>query len=74
MPTKELWTPVAWMISWFVADMRQFYHGWNIRVHVKNDRSKKELGLKYRDVKDTLIDMGYSLIKFGFVEDKTQKE
>jgi hypothetical protein len=48
------------------------YSGWNTRVHVKNDRAKKLLGMKFIPFKDSVVDMGYSLIKHGFVDDRTK--
>jgi len=37
-----------------------------------NQRSIKELGMKYHTIEETIKDMGYSLIKNGLVEDKTK--
>mmetsp|Transcript_42751 Transcript_42751/g.50099 ORF Transcript_42751/g.50099 Transcript_42751/m.50099 type:complete len:283 (-) Transcript_42751:41-889(-) len=72
--TKELWKVAAWALSFAVADMKAFWSGWNIRVHVKNDRAKEKLGMEFISIKDSLIDMCYSLIKHGFVEDRVNKE
>ena len=36
--------------------------------------SVEELGVKYRPLKETLVEMGYSLIKVGSVVDKTKKK
>ena len=40
------------------------------KINFTNERSIKELGLEYRNKETTIIDMGYSLIKNGVVEDK----
>ena len=50
--------------------MNAFWSGWNIRVHVKNDRAKEKLGMKFKTIEESLVDMVYSLIKFGYIEDR----
>jgi nucleoside-diphosphate-sugar epimerase len=46
----------------------------NLMYEVNNELSIKELGLKYRTSQETLVEMGYSLIKAGAISDKiTQK-
>jgi hypothetical protein len=49
--------------------MKLFNHAWNIKCHIKNDRSVEKLGMKYFPFKRTIVDMGISLIEHGFVED-----
>jgi len=39
-------------------------------IRVDNKRSKEELGIEYRPVKETIIDCGESLLKFGVVKEK----
>ena len=36
----------------------------------KNEKSIKELNIEYMDVNKTILDMAWSLIKFGIVQDK----
>jgi nucleoside-diphosphate-sugar epimerase len=55
-------------------DAKMFYAQWDVRCHVKNDKSRKELGQKYIGLEDSMVDMCYSLIKLGIVEDKTAKK
>lgn len=54
-------------------DAKSMYAQWEVRCHVKNDKSIKELGIKYISVEESTIEMCNSLIKFGIVEDKTKK-
>ena len=39
-------------------------------MEVSNERSVKELAMKYRNFQESLIEMGYALIKNGVVEKK----
>lgn len=43
----------------------------DVERKVDNKLSVEELGIKYRNPRETLIDMGYSLIKTGVIQDKT---
>lgn len=45
-----------------------------MKFQLSNRRSIEELGMSYRDVKTTLIDMAYSIIKNGLAEDKINKK
>jgi len=40
-------------------------------MKLNNERSVKDLGMKYHKIEDTIIDMAKSLFKQGIVEDKT---
>ena len=46
----------------------------NNDLRLNNERGIKELGLKYHTLKEMVVDMGYSLIKQGVVEDKTGRK
>jgi nucleoside-diphosphate-sugar epimerase len=63
---------LCWMASLVNRDAKMYYAQWKVRCHVKNDKSIKELGVKYISVEDSTIEMCYSLIKLGLVEDKTK--
>lgn len=69
---KSMSKCMAWFAKCFVKELRSFYPLWDIRCHVKHDRAEKELGIKFMPIRQSLIDMGYSLIKHGYVEDKTK--
>lgn len=70
---KDMCKLTAWSVKWFNKDMRSFYADWDIKCHVKNDKAKSELGIDFISIKDSLIEMGYSLIDHGFVPDKRTK-
>jgi nucleoside-diphosphate-sugar epimerase len=70
---KDMCKCMAWMVKFFMKDMKEIYDAWNVRCHVKNDKAKKELGIDFIDPKQSLIEMCYSLIDFGIVEDKRKK-
>ena len=45
-----------------------------MKFQLSNRKSVEELGMNYRDVKATLIDMAYSIIKNGLSADKIAKQ
>ncbi|XP_065899103.1 uncharacterized protein [Dysidea avara] len=63
---------VAWIISKFNTSMRFIYPGIGKRLTLVNDRMIDELGIKPTPIRQSVIDTGYSLIEFGFVQ-KTDK-
>ena len=70
---KPMWKSTAWLASFFIKDVKTYYSCWNVRCHVKNDAAKDILGINFRTMKESLKDMGISLIKHGFVPDKINK-
>lgn len=54
--------------------MRSFYVDWKVKCHVKNDKAKEELGIDFISAKESIIDMCYSMIEHGLVEDKRKKK
>lgn len=65
---------LAWVFKCMSKDMKYFYAAWRVRCHVKNDKAKKELGMKFITAKQSVIDMCYSLIDHGLVADKRKKK
>lgn len=53
-----------------VAAMIAYSGRMGVDLKISNDRSVKELGMKYHDMKDTIISMAYALIKKGAAENK----
>jgi len=43
------------------------------QIRAKNEKSVKELGIKYRSIEETLCETGYSLIKNGALLNKIEK-
>ena len=66
-----------WLIKlggMFTKDLKTFVPQLNHEKKMDTSLSTKELGLVYRTSKETLVDMGYSLIKIGLVSDKINKK
>lgn len=61
---------VAKIGSWFSHRMRPIVTGWGVTRNVDNSKAKLLLGMDYKNTKDSMIEMGYSLIDQGFLEDK----
>jgi nucleoside-diphosphate-sugar epimerase len=70
---KDMYKFTAWLGSFVDVGVRGVYERWNINCHIKNDKAKKELGINFRPVKESIIDTCYSLINHGLVEDKRPK-
>ena len=70
---KDMCKSTAWMAKFFVKDMRSFYADWNVKCHVKNDKAVKELGIDFKDPKESLIEMCHSMIDHGLVRDRRKK-
>lgn len=45
-----------------------------MRLIASNKRSVEDLGMKYRSVEETVVDMGYSMIEHGVVDDKIKSK
>jgi nucleoside-diphosphate-sugar epimerase len=70
---KSMCKSTAWMAKFFSKDVKSFYADWNIKCHVKNDKAKETLGLKFRNTEDSIIEMCYSMIEHGLVPNKLKK-
>lgn len=63
------------MVSYFDSQVKHVLPMIGNEFQLSNERSKKMLGMEYRlDLKQSLIDMGYSLIEKGIVPDKRAKK
>ena len=71
---KDMCKLTAWSVKWFNKDMRSFYADWDVRCHVKNAKAKAELDITFISARDSVVEMGHSLIDHGFVEDKRKKD
>jgi nucleoside-diphosphate-sugar epimerase len=47
---------------------------WGKYIKADNTKSKTKLGVKYRPIEETIVEMGYSCIENGYVPDKRKKE
>lgn len=50
------------------------YVRWGRDFKLSNERIRKELGMKFRDMKKSLIEMAYAFVKFGVVPDLTHSK
>jgi nucleoside-diphosphate-sugar epimerase len=71
---KDMYTATAWLAGFFDSDVASMYADWGIKVHVKNDKARKELGMEFIPVKDSIIEMCYSMMDHKLVEDKRPKD
>ena len=75
VPDKELSYCLAKLFSCCSKEIRAFLKIWNKKCPINNQKSIKKLGMKkYKDFKTSIIEMGYALIKFGNVPDKTHQK
>ena len=70
--TKELNSVLAKIFSWCgVSAINRFYHFWNVFIDADNTKSieKLEIG-KYKSMKESVIEQGWSFIDLGMIRDK----
>ena len=58
-----------WLASFISADYKYYKDTWGLNCTIKNDKAVRELGCEFTTLKQSLVDMGYSLIENGYVED-----
>lgn len=64
----------VWLTSWFDGSSTILLPFLDKEIFITNDKSKEVLGLEYKhDLKDSLREMGYSIIGHGIVPDKRKK-
>jgi len=61
------------MMSVFDANLRVIVPFIDKKYRIDNSRSLKELGMMYRTLEETVIDMGYNLIELGVVPNKIRR-
>lgn len=72
-PTRTIGTWLLTIGSWFDRSLKDLLPIVGIPLKVDNSLSKQELGMQYIDAKQSLIDMGHSLINNGLVKQKQCK-
>jgi len=74
LPSIPVPKPVLWVVSFWDKDAAAVLSNVGTSFEMDNCKSTNVLGVQFRDVSTTLIDMANSLIDFGFVPDlrKTQ--
>ena len=71
VPSMMLPKAVAWFLKFFNSDVKLIYPAIGRRLTWSNSKMKGELGVQPRPLKETMADMGYSTIEFGFVPKKS---
>lgn len=74
IPKMELGKFALTIGSIFMKRIRFILKEVNIERRMDSSLCVKELGITYRPLKQTLADMGYSMIKLGIVPDKVNKD
>jgi len=65
---------LLWLVAIFDGNVQIAVKRWGKVTEVDNTRSKEVLGISYTDIKQTLCDMGVSLIELGLVPGKPARE
>lgn len=48
---------IVWVKSWFSKEYEDILEKWNKKVHIKNDKAKKHLGVDFLDAQISIIEM-----------------
>lgn len=62
----------AKIASWFIPEAKSVIHNWGKDLRVDNSKAREIMQMEFRDLKKTVIDMGYSLIASGYVPDRVK--
>lgn len=71
VPSRGLPKGLAWVLKFFNAEMKTIYPTLGNHLTWSNAKIKGELGVEPRPVKETIVDMGYSVIEFGVIPKKS---
>eukprot|EP00347_Sterkiella_histriomuscorum_P005232 403357386 len=75
VPTRRLGRCMLRLAACFDPSVRMIIHLVDAQILGRNDISRQELGIKYNiPIQASLIEMGYSLIEKGIVQDKRKKK
>jgi len=58
---------VVWLVSFWDKDAEAVFPTLGAKTTMTNEKIRKELGVEFRDVSESVIAMGHSLIEFGLV-------
>jgi nucleoside-diphosphate-sugar epimerase len=70
---KDMYKTTAWIAGCFSGAVGSIYADWGVKCHVKNDKARKELGIEFIPIKDSVIEMCYSMMDHKLVADKRPK-
>lgn len=71
--TGEMCLATMWTASFFSGEISYYYSTWGYKCTVKSDKAVEEFDLQFKDYKQSLKDMGYSLIDHGVIDDLRSK-
>ena len=69
---KKLSYCVAKMASCWMYELKLYLQQWGKNAQVSNEKARTKLGIKFIKVKDSIKEMGYSLIEKRYISDKTK--
>lgn len=72
--TREVGYCSMKFVSYFDQQIKLLLPYVGKELNIENNRSVKELGIEYRDLKKTIIETGYSFVEKGVVQDKVNKK
>jgi hypothetical protein len=70
---KKLKFCIAKLGAVFIPEVKSVLTSWGMNVSVSNKKIKEHMNFEFRDMKQTISEMGYSLIEKGYVPDKRKK-
>jgi hypothetical protein len=65
---------LASFASLFIKELKTVMSEWGIELIGDNSESREVLGIKYRPLEATVVDMVHSMWQTGTLEDKRKKE
>jgi nucleoside-diphosphate-sugar epimerase len=71
IPHRSLPHAIAWVLKFFSSEMKFMYPALGVKLTCSNAKMKETLGVTPRPVRETIVDMGYSVIEFGLVPKKS---
>ena len=62
------------IVSTFDKSIKKAIQYWNVNYDFDNTKSKEVLGIEYRPIEDTVVEMSEQMIKLGLIKDKINKK
>ena len=62
-----------WFIALFRSDVATIYKKWGMNIQIENSSTKQVLGIEFKDIKTSTLEMAESLINSGYIPDKRKK-
>jgi len=65
IPSTEVPSAIIWLASWWDAGAENIYPTLGKKILQSNEKIKNQLGIEFRDVKQSIIDMANDIIKYN---------